>query len=250
MLLIFFAIHVLRTDANWSFIGFISPFSAVIGDTVVALILAIVLLLPLRLFWRKLSRPLERAAWRRFDHLNTTGADLTPGERALRLWLETRLKFAVDLRKNRDSLNHTFWRMLRIGLPLAAIIVAINSIWGFSWYFNSENWASGVWQQITKTRVDVWRQRMAEDVEKAALSKGVAPEKVFAIEPDGVANEGDFSFIVIGDTGEGDGSQWCLADRYIELGRRDDMKFLVLSLDGHVIQSPYDFTVNGKLQEN
>jgi hypothetical protein len=56
LLLIFFAIHVLRTDAKWSFIGFISPFAAVIGDTIVALVIAIALLLPLRLFWRKLTR--------------------------------------------------------------------------------------------------------------------------------------------------------------------------------------------------
>src|SRR6185369_10446022 len=57
---IFFAIHVLRTDARWSFIGFISPFTALVGDAVVALLLAMVLILPLRIFWRKISRPLER----------------------------------------------------------------------------------------------------------------------------------------------------------------------------------------------
>jgi uncharacterized membrane protein HdeD (DUF308 family) len=63
---IFFGIHILRTDAQWSFIGLISPFSAVIGDAIMALILGIALILPLRLLWRKLMRPVERIAWSRF----------------------------------------------------------------------------------------------------------------------------------------------------------------------------------------
>ena len=74
------------------------------------------------------------------------------------------------------SLNFAFWRLLRLGLPLTAILIAINSIWGFSWYFNSENWASAVWQKATEERVDIWREKMAEEVEQAALATGVAPE--------------------------------------------------------------------------
>src|SRR5262249_17919386 len=41
----------------------------------------------------------------------------------------------------------------------------------------------------------------------------------------------DFSFIVIGDPGEGDPSQHILRDRYLEVGRRPDVKFLVVSSD-------------------
>ena len=229
LLAILFAIHVLRTDAHWNFIGFISPFTAVVGDAAVALILALVLLLPLRLLFRKFTRGIERTAWHRFETLHASGTEPTVGERVLRWWLNARMAFAVALRSNRESLNHSFWNMLRIGLPLTAIIVAINSIWGFSWYFNSENWASGVWQRITEKRVDVWRQRMAEDVEKFALSKGVPREQVFAIDPGNT--EGDFSFIVIGDTGEGDPSQMSLRNQLIAASHRDHVKFLVLSSD-------------------
>ena len=228
---IFFLIHVLRTDARWSFIGLISPFTAVIGDTVVALLLAIVVILPLRLFWRKITRPLERAAWRRFFYLREKGAEPSIGERLLKFWLAGRLRFALEMRELRYSLNFAFWRVLRTGLPLTAILIAVNSIWGFSWYFNSENWASGVWQEITKERVDVWRRRMAEDVEKDLLAKGVAPGKIFAVEPEGVSEAGDFSFVVIGDTGEGDPSQMVLHDQLIAAGRREAVKFLVLSSD-------------------
>jgi hypothetical protein len=149
----------------------------------------------------------------------------------MKFWLGARMKFAIVNRLNRYSLQRTFWRLLRIGLPPTAILIAVNSIWGFSWYFNSENWASGVWQRITETRVDVWRERMAEDVERAAVASGIAREKVFAVNPEGVADEGDFSFIVIGDTGEGDPSQMSLRDQLIAAGKRDRVKFLVLSSD-------------------
>ena len=226
---IFFAIHVLRTDARWSFIGFISPFSAVVGDAIVALIIALVLMLPLRLLFRKLTRPMERTAWRRFTTLHESQTEPSIGERVLRWWLYARMSFAIGLRANRSSLHHAFWNVLRIGLPLTAIIIAVNSIWGFSWYFNSENWAAGVWQRITEKRIDTWRQRMSEEVEKFAISKGVPREQVFAVNPENVG--GDFSFIVIGDTGEGDASQMSLRDQLIAASKRDRVKFLVLSSD-------------------
>jgi uncharacterized membrane protein HdeD (DUF308 family) len=228
---IFFAIHVLRTDANWTFIGFISPLTAVIGDAIVALLVAIALLLPLRLLWRKLTRPLEVAAWNRFTQLRASGTTPTVLERGLSFWLGNRMTFAIEMRAIRYSLNYALWRVLRIGLPLTAILIAVNSIWGFSWYFNSENWASAVWQEITKTRVDVWREQMAEAAERFALSKGVAPDKVFAVTPPGVDESGDFGFVVIGDTGEGDSSQLSLHDQLIAADKREHVKFLVLSSD-------------------
>lgn len=228
---IFFVIHVLRTDTQWSFIGFISPFAAVVGDTIVALLLAIILIMPLRILWRKLTRAVERAAWRRFFYLRRKREDPHFVERALKFWLAARMRFALEMRELRYSLNFAFWRMLRIGLPLTAILIAVNSIWGFSWYFNSENWASAVWQEITKNRVDVWRQRMAEETENDALAKGIAPEKVFAVEPEGVAGGGDFSFVVIGDTGEGDASQLALHDQIVAANNRPEVKFLVVSSD-------------------
>ncbi|MCB0164214.1 MAG: DUF308 domain-containing protein [Anaerolineae bacterium] len=231
LLAILFAIHLFRVDAERSLLGLITPFSATVGDAALALLIAVVLLLPIRLLWRAASRPIERAAWNRFDHLNQNNLEPTLAERALKFWLERRLTFAIEINTIRSSLGYAFWRILRIGLPLTAIIVAINSIWGFSWYFNSENWASAVWQAITQERVDVWREAMAEDVEQNALAKGIAPDKVFAIEPEGVSDTGDFSFVVIGDTGEGDASQFSLHDQIIAAGKREAVKFLILSSD-------------------
>ena len=56
-------------------------------------------------------------------------------------------------------------------------------------------------------------------------------DELFRIEPQGIAGNGDFSFLVIGDPGEGDASQYSLTSRYLELGHSDDVKFLVISSD-------------------
>ena len=140
---IFLAIHVMRTDAQWSFIGFISPVAALVGDAVVAILLAILLALPLRLAWRRLSRPIERAAWNRLHHMQEANLSLSFAGKAIKYWLERRMRLAIEMHEFRNSPNFALWRVLRIGLPLTAILIAVNSIWGFSWYFNSENWASG-----------------------------------------------------------------------------------------------------------
>ena len=228
---ILFAIHFVRTDARWSFIELISPFTAVVGDAVVALFVAIMVVLPARMIWRRITRPFERAAWWRIRDLDVKDEDPTPFERLLRLWVVNRMRFSHELLTMRYSLNYTFWRLLRFGLPATAVLVAVNTIWGFSWYFNSENWASAVYQEITKGRVDAWRKSMAENAERAAITAGVAPDKVFAIEPTGVTDAEDFSFLVIGDTGEGDPSQAVLRDQLINAGNRPEVKFLVLSSD-------------------
>jgi hypothetical protein len=56
-------------------------------------------------------------------------------------------------------------------------------------------------------------------------------DELFRIDPQGTAGNGDFSFLVIGDPGEGDASQYSLASRYLKLGQSDDVKFLVISSD-------------------
>jgi uncharacterized membrane protein HdeD (DUF308 family) len=228
---ILFAIHFVRTDARWSFIELISPFTAVIGDAIVALFVGIMIVLPARMIWRRLTRPVERAAWWRIRDLDVHDEDPTPFERLLRLWVVNRMRFSHELLTMRYSLNYTFWRLLRFGLPATAVLVAVNTIWGFSWYFNSENWASAVYQEITKGRVDTWRKHMADDAEAAAIAAGVPADKVFAIEAKDVNDAEDFSFLVIGDTGEGDPSQAVLRDQLINAGNRPEVKFLVLSSD-------------------
>ena len=95
-----------------------------------------------------------------------------------------------------------------MALPIVAVLVAINPIWGFSWYFNTENWASWVWERVTEARVDDWREAMiaavVREVEPTGVPPGVALRGAAGRRP---AMPSDFSFLVIGDTGEGDPSQ-------------------------------------------
>ena len=62
---VFFAIHVGRLDAEWTWLGMLSPAAATLGDIVAALVLSVVVLYPLSRLWHRVTRPAERAAWRR-----------------------------------------------------------------------------------------------------------------------------------------------------------------------------------------
>jgi 3',5'-cyclic AMP phosphodiesterase CpdA len=53
----------------------------------------------------------------------------------------------------------------------------------------------------------------------------------FAVRPPGVDDDAPFSFIVIGDTGEGDASQHVLRDQLIRASEQPDVRFVVISSD-------------------
>jgi uncharacterized membrane protein HdeD (DUF308 family)/3',5'-cyclic AMP phosphodiesterase CpdA len=229
LVLVFLAIHLGRMSASLTWLGLVSPAVAVAGDLLVALLLALGLVWPVQAAWRRLTRPLERLAWRRRLAGDSARAGLAgPVAHA---WLDARLGRAVRLREARGSLGAALRMALGAGLPLTAVLVATNPIWGFSWYFNTENWAGGVWQRVAETRVDRWRGAMVEAVRAARPAAAGDPWALFDVHPEGVDGPGDFAFLVIGDPGEGDPSQAALRDRYLELGRRPDVRFLVVSSD-------------------
>jgi 3',5'-cyclic AMP phosphodiesterase CpdA len=98
-----------------------------------------------------------------------------------------------------------------------------------SWYFDTENWAAGIWNSWAEERTDAWREAMVRAASPPATAAG--PDRASAITPEGVPREGDFSFIVIGDTGEGDASQHSLRDQYLQVVRTEDVRFVVVSSD-------------------
>ena len=223
---LFFAIHLGRMQSGSTWLGLISPFVATAGDIGMTVAIGVFLLLPLRVLWRRLTRPIERAAWR--VRINGGDADLQPLPRwTLSAWTESRFAFSMMLVAARRSLPAAMGLALRLGLPVTALFVAINPIWGFSWYFNTESWASGFYQKMTELRVDKWREGMVKAV---AAAYGDQTDALFRVNPDGVDRQ-DFSFLVIGDPGEGDASQYALMERYLEVGRGGDVKFLVVSSD-------------------
>jgi Calcineurin-like phosphoesterase len=224
--IVLFATHVGRMRSYDTWLGLISPFVATAGDVVMAVVVGALLVLPLRLCWRRLSRPLERRAWRLRFLGQDERMDALP-RWLIRLWTDTRFAFAASLRDTRTSLLSAGELALRLGLPIAVLFVALNPIWGFTWYFNTESWASGFYQKMTALRVDTWRASMVDAV-TSAYSGG--RDDLFRVAPADIEG-GDFSFIVIGDPGEGDPSQYVLVERYLALGRRADVKFLVISSD-------------------
>jgi hypothetical protein len=229
LVLVFLAIHFGRMPTSDTLLGVISPVVATGGDLLMTLVFASVVVLPARLLWRRITRPAERLAWSL--HLRSKAGSLRLNRAAdwlIARWLAIRFSFSMRLRETRESLSLMAFLLLRLGLPVTAFFVAFNPVWGFTWYFNTESWATGVYQKMTELRVDSWRGSMIDAVTRAYGGDG---DELVRIQPEGVDGQGDFSFIIIGDPGEGDASQFSLVSRYLNLGSRDDAKFLVVSSD-------------------
>lgn len=227
---VFFAIHAGRLDAEWTWLGMITPAAATLGDVVAALVTALVVLYPLELAWQRLTRPIERAAWRRMLSDPTPDVHQRWSERAIRWWAEQRLRRSVARDLENNTLPGAVRQMIRAGLPITAVLIAVHPIWGFSWYFNSENWATAAWQKIAQSRVDDWREAMIEAAVTAHGAADATAPGLFAVHPEGV-NDGDFSFIVIGDPGEGDPSQHALRGQVLASAAQDAVKFVTIASD-------------------
>jgi uncharacterized membrane protein HdeD (DUF308 family) len=229
--IVFFAIHIGRMHVEWNLVGMVSPLVAVLGDVATALLVAFGIILPCRLAWRKLSRPMERGAWERLLARIDQGRGPGLSGRLYRGWLVGRLRFSRRLGQMRYSPRAALRWGLQVGLPVTAILIAVNPIWGFSWFFNSESWTTGVWDRWAAERTDTWREQMVLAVENHYRERNISSDRLFQVAPEGVAGQADFRFLVLGDTGEGGAAQHSLRDQYLFLGQRPDVKFLVISSD-------------------
>jgi len=231
LLLVLFMIHISRMGFDRSALGILSPLVAVIGDMVFAFGLTYAVIIPIRLAVRRATMRQARRGWQWV--LAEPAAPDSWIERSLkrvaRFWLESRLRLSLRLRSARYSMRTAFGRGLQLGLPLAAILTASVPVWGMSWYFDTENWASGVWDSWVAARTDVWRAAMV----RAVLDAGESTQDAngFLVKPAGLTGAEPFSFVVIGDTGEGDASQNVLRDSLIRAAGMPDVRFVVLSSD-------------------
>jgi hypothetical protein len=189
------------------------------------------IILPGRLAWRKLTRPLERRGWEHFLARIEQGQGPGPLGRLSRGWLVRRLRFSWRVARMCFSPRNALRWGLQVGLPATAILIAVNPIWGFSWFFNSESWAAGVWDRWAAERADTWREQMILAVQDHYRNGGVPGDRLFRVTPEGIDSSTDFSFLALGDTGEGGAAQHSLRDQYLFLGQRPDVKFLVISSD-------------------
>lgn len=99
-----------------------------------------------------------------------------------------------------------------------------------SWYFDTENYAAGIWNSWAEARTDVWREAMIHAIEDHESAAG-RPAPAFSIAPPGTGDGKDFAFLVIGDTGEGDASQHVLRDPLILAALQPEVRFVVISSD-------------------
>ena len=221
-----FAIHIGRMSTDLTLLGVLSPAVAVAGDMLIAVLFTLLVINPAYLAWRGPTRWIERRLWRR--HFDRAAAPGTWLDRALASWLRFRLTTAIRMRELRYSVPAALNRGLQYGLPIAAILAATVPVWGMSWYFDTENWAAGMWNSWAESRTDTWRAAMVRAV--LAPEGGSAGPASFALVPPGVGS-GDFSFVVIGDTGEGDASQHVLRDQLLSVTNSPDVRFVVISSD-------------------
>ena len=114
-------------------------------------------------------------------------------------------------------------------LPWAAIIAAIVPVFGMSWFFDTENWAAGMWNSWAEARTDAWREAMVTATFESEKTRD--PRDWYSVSPPGVTAGEDFSFLVIGDPGEGDASQHVLRDQVLAAAARDEVRFIVISSD-------------------
>ena len=231
LLLVLFTIHLSRMGLDRSALGILSPVVAVIGDMVFALGLTYFVIIPFRLALRRATMRQARRGWE-WVLAETTGPESFVQrwlKRIVRFWLESRMRLSLRLRSARYSMRTSFGRGLQLGLPLAAVLTASVPVWGMSWYFDTENWAAGIWDSWVAARTDVWRAAMVRAVVNAGES--TQDGNGFAVKPEGVTGAEPFSFIVIGDTGEGDASQMVLRDSLLRAANMPDVRFVVISSD-------------------
>ncbi len=224
-ILILFFIHLGRMGLDQSASGILSPVVAVIGDLVIALIVAFGFIAPLRSLFKRLTGLFVRRLWKWVQKVPASERRYFSLRTLATAWLKREMRRSISIRKSGYSYINAFRNGLKIGLPFSALLAAIIPVLGMSWYFDTENWASGVWDGYASSRAEVWREAMT----KATGEKVTAD--AFRLHPEGMNDTTDFSFVVIGDPGEGDPSQHVLKDQILAVSNKADVKFVVISSD-------------------
>ncbi len=176
-----FAIHIARMQPDGSLLGFVAPAIAVLGDMLIAVLIALALVAPVVVSLRKSTRRLERRVWQWY--LGTAAGGSAWRHRIAAGWLRYRLRVGLRLREARYSMPAALGRSLATGLPVAAVIAASVPVWGMSWFFDTENWASGIWNSWAESRTDEWREAMVRAVTRDGAGaddgvRGDAPGRV------------------------------------------------------------------------
>ena len=224
-IILLFFIHLGRMGLDKSFLGLLSPAIATVGDLVFALVITYAIIAPLRLATLKVFRKRGQRLWRWVTRVNEKDRKRISGRNLVAFWLTTRIRAEIRFAKVAYSLHTAIRTGLKLGLPWSALLAAIIPVLGMSWYFDTENWASGIWDKWAATRADEWRMAITKN-----SGEGFGGN-AFQLRPPGISHGGDFSFVVVGDPGEGDASQLVLKDQIIDVSNHAEVKFVVISSD-------------------
>lgn len=223
-LLLLFVIHLGRMGFDRSFLGILSPLVATLGDAIIAVIITYLIFAPVRIAFLNLFRRRSQRLWAWINKVEQSKRRIISIRTLATHWLTRRMRAEIRFRKAGYSPGAAVRTGLKIGLPPAAMLAAIMPVLGMSWYFDTENWASGIWDKWAAHRADTWRMAMTSAVDDKYDNQS------FRLTPEGV-NDGDFSFVVLGDPGEGDASQWVLKDQILDVMNHPDVRFMVISSD-------------------
>ena len=224
-IMVLFFIHLGRMGFDQSVVGIVSPLIAAIGDIFVALVFAFGIIAPIRNIFKRITGLFIRRSWRWVQKVPEAERRLFSLRTIVKAWLVRELRISISIRKSGYSFRVAARNGLKVGLPYAALLAAIMPVLGMSWYFDTENWASGAWDNYAGSRTEVWREAMIK-----ASGEKIGPD-AFRLHPNGVSNTSDFSFVIIGDPGEGDPSQHVLKDQILAVSNKPDIRFVVLSSD-------------------
>jgi 3',5'-cyclic AMP phosphodiesterase CpdA/uncharacterized membrane protein HdeD (DUF308 family) len=224
-ILVLFFIHLGRMGLDQSALGITSALVAALGDIFIAVVFAFGFIAPIRQILRRFTGLVLTSMWRWVQKVPESERRLFSLRTVAKAWLVRELRVSISLRKSGYSFPIAFRNGLKIGLPYAALLAAVMPVLGMSWYFDTENWASGAWDNYAGSRTEVWREAMIN-----ASGEGVGAG-AFRLRPAGVTDTTDFSFVVIGDPGEGDPSQHVLKDQILAVSNKRDINFVVLSSD-------------------
>ncbi len=218
-------IHLVRMGLERSAFLVLSPLVDVIGDIFIALVFAFGFVAPLRTIFRQITGLLVRGLWKWIQKVPEAERRTFSARSLARVWLTRELRLSISIRKAGYSFLTAFRHGLKIGLPFSALLAAITPVLGMSWYFDTENWASGIWDGYAGSRTEDWREAMVN-----ASGEKIGPG-AFRLHPLGVSDTADFSFVVVGDPGEGDPSQHVLKDQILAVSNKREVSFVVVSSD-------------------
>ena len=215
---VLFEIHLSRMGFQGD-LGILPAVIALIGDFIMALVISFLAVLPLRMWW---IRVFSRYEGRAISIIASRKAGSVIGRLVQTLFIR-QLRWKIRLAEARYSIPVLLWQGLVSGLPVVFIITATVPLLGMNWFYDTEKWASIARDKWAALNTDSWRVEMV---------KAANPERepILAVDVPGVGN-GKFSFIVVGDPGQGGLAQRELAKQIVRVSAQPDVRFLLISSD-------------------